>query len=391
MSDHEITDDDKEVLTTTGREARRGSFGPGGGVGMPTERSKDFKTSLRRLGTILGGENQAPGHRRRTHDRQRRADRGRPAPARPGDRHHRQRGDGSGIDFGALHDKLFLVAGLYAAAWLLGYTQAYILAGVLQRAMFGLRESVEHKINRLPLALHRQPVARRPAEPGHQRHRQPVAELGADAQPDPHVAADRDRRDGDDVHDLAADGDDRTGHGADVGVADEGDRNQGTPRFMQQWRHTGSLNAQAEEVFTGHAIVKTFGRQRDVEARFREDNDELYEASYMAQFTASLIQPMMVFMGNIQFILIAVVGGLRISSGAMSVGDMQALIQYARQFSQPLTHLASMTATFQSGIASLERVLELLDAEEQIGRAERHGRSRPGAWPDRVRRRVLLL
>ena len=83
-------------------------------------------------------------------------------------------------------------------------------------------------------------------------------------------------------------------------------------------------------MFTGHAIVKTFGRQRDVEARFREDNDELFEASYTAQFTAGLIQPMMVFMGNIQFILIAVVGGLRISTGAMSVGDMQALIQYAR-------------------------------------------------------------
>jgi ATP-binding cassette, subfamily B, multidrug efflux pump len=137
------------------------------------------------------------------------------------------------------------------------------------------------------------------------------------------------------------------------------------PRFMAQWRHTGSLNAQAEEVFTGHAVVKSFGRQRDVEARFRDDNDELYEASYSAQFTASLIQPMMVFMGNIQFVLIAVVGGLRISSGAMSVGEMQALIQYARQFSQPLTHLASMTATFQSGIASLERVLELVDAPEQ--------------------------
>ncbi len=137
------------------------------------------------------------------------------------------------------------------------------------------------------------------------------------------------------------------------------------PRFIAQWRHTGSLNAQAEEVFTGHAIVKSFGRQREVESRFRDDNDELYEASFGAQFTSSLIQPLMVFMGNIQFVLIAVVGGLRISSGAITVGDMQAIIQYARQFSQPLTQLASMTATFQSGIASLERVLELLDADEQ--------------------------
>lgn len=136
------------------------------------------------------------------------------------------------------------------------------------------------------------------------------------------------------------------------------------PRFMAQWRHTGSLNAQVEEVFTGHAIVKSFGRQAEVESRFRADNDELYEASFGAQFMSSLIQPAMLFMGNIQYILIAVIGGIRITSGAISVGEMQALIQYGRQFSQPLSRLASMATVFQSGIASLERVAELLDAEE---------------------------
>ena len=137
------------------------------------------------------------------------------------------------------------------------------------------------------------------------------------------------------------------------------------PRFLDQWRHTGELNAQAEEVFTGHAIVKSFGRQREVEGRFGDQNDELYEASFRAQFISNLIQPVTLFMGNIQYILIAVVGGLQISSGAISIGDMQAMIQYSRQFAQPLTHIASMAATFQSGIASLERVLELLDADEQ--------------------------
>ncbi|MCL4157219.1 UNVERIFIED_CONTAM: hypothetical protein GTU68_010928, partial [Idotea baltica] len=128
---------------------------------------------------------------------------------------------------------------------------------------------------------------------------------------------------------------------------------------------TGAVNGQAEEVFSGHAIVKSFGRQRETEARFRDDNDKLYEASFSAQFVSSLIQPTMLFLGNIQYILIAVVGGLRISSGAISIGDMQAMIQYARQFSEPLGRIASMATTFQSGIASLERVLELLDAEEQ--------------------------
>ncbi len=153
---------------------------------------------------------------------------------------------------------------------------------------------------------------------------------------------------------------------------------------MAQWRHTGDLNAQAEEVFSGHAIVKSFGRQREAEARFRADNDKLYEASFAAQFMANLIQPAMLFMGNVQYILIAVVGGLQISSGSLSIGDMQAMIQYARQFSQPLTHLASMAATFQSGIASLERVLELIDAEEQSAEQELT------AHPEPVRGRVVF-
>jgi ATP-binding cassette subfamily B protein len=156
------------------------------------------------------------------------------------------------------------------------------------------------------------------------------------------------------------------------------------PRFIAQWRHTGSVNAQAEDVFTGHAVVKAFGRQGEVEARFRTDNDELHRASLAAQFTSGLIQPAMIFMGNLQFVLIAVVGGLRISAGAISIGDMQALIQYSRQFAQPLTHLASMAATFQSGIASLERVLEVLDADEES--------VEPEPTPDRppVRGRVVF-
>ena len=153
---------------------------------------------------------------------------------------------------------------------------------------------------------------------------------------------------------------------------------------MDQWRHTGTLNAQVEEVFTGHVIVKSFGRQREVEARFGADNDELYKASFGAQFMSSLIQPAMLFMGNIQYILVAVVGGLRISSGAISVGDMQAMIQYSRQFSQPLTQLASMATMFQSGIASLERVLELLDADEQSAEQP------PTVDPEPVRGRIVF-
>src|SRR6185436_12387899 len=111
--------------------------------------------------------------------------------------------------------------------------------------------------------------------------------------------------------------------------------------------------------------VKTFGRQRDFEQRFRETNEELYEASFGAQFMSSLMQPVTMFLGNVQYVIVAVVGGLRVSSGAISIGDVQAFIQYSRTFSMPLTQLASMMNVFQSGIASLERVLELLDTEEQ--------------------------
>jgi len=365
MSDHEAGADDQEVLATTGRAARRGSFGPSGGAGMPTEQSKDFKASLRRLGSILSSE---------THRLIFAAvlSVGSVGLVVLGPRLLGQATDiivggvtGGGIDFGALHRKLFVVAAIYLGAWALAYSQAYILAGVLQRAMFDLRQSVVNKINRLPLRY-------------------------IDGQ----TRGDLLSRVTNDIDNLSQSLSQTLSQIVSslltvIGVTVMmftisplmavialttvptsvwlmkviGTRAR--PRFMSQWRHTGNLNSQAEEVFTGHAIVKSFGRQRDVEARFGEDNDELFEASFLAQFTASLIQPMMVFMGNMQFILIAVVGGLRISTGAMSVGEMQALIQYARQFNMPLTHIASMTATFHSGIASLERVLELIDAPEQ--------------------------
>ncbi len=136
-------------------------------------------------------------------------------------------------------------------------------------------------------------------------------------------------------------------------------------RFIAQWRHTGALNAQVEEAFTGHAIVKAFGRQREVEERFRETNEELYTASFGAQFISGIIQPAMMFLGNLNYVAIAVIGGLRVSSGALTIGDVQAFIQYSRQFTKPLTQMASMVNVLQSGVASAERVFELLDAEEE--------------------------
>ena len=141
------------------------------------------------------------------------------------------------------------------------------------------------------------------------------------------------------------------------------------------------LNGQIEEAFSGHALVKVFGRQREIEERFERQNEDLFRASFGAQFVSGIIMPAMMFIGNLNYVVIAVVGGLRVASGSMSLGDVQAFIQYSRQFTQPLTQVASMANLLQSGVASAERVFDLLDAPEQSADpaepapvGDRHGR-----------------
>ncbi|MEU3371459.1 ABC transporter ATP-binding protein [Streptomyces sp. NPDC006711] len=137
------------------------------------------------------------------------------------------------------------------------------------------------------------------------------------------------------------------------------------PQFVQQWKSTGKLNAHIEEMYTGHALVKVFGRQQESARAFAEQNDALYEASFKAQFNSGVMQPLMMFVSNLNYVLVAVVGGLRVATGSLSIGDVQAFIQYSRQFSMPLTQVASMANLVQSGVASAERIFELLDADEQ--------------------------
>jgi ATP-binding cassette subfamily B protein len=136
------------------------------------------------------------------------------------------------------------------------------------------------------------------------------------------------------------------------------------PQFVHQWATTGKLNGHIEEMFTGHSVVRSFGRQRESLETFAEHNEQLYQAGFRAQFISGLIQPAMFFIGNLNYVLIAVVGGLRVATGAISLGDVQAFIQYSRQFTQPLTAVASMANLLQSGVASAERVFALLDADE---------------------------
>lgn len=136
--------------------------------------------------------------------------------------------------------------------------------------------------------------------------------------------------------------------------------------FVTQWKSTGALNAQVEEAFTGHELVTVFGRSREVESRFEEQNEGLYQASYRAQFISGLIMPAIMFLGNLNFVAIAVLGGIRVASGTMSLGDVQAFIQYSRQFTQPLTQIGSMVNLMQSGVASAERVFAVLDEDEEL-------------------------
>ena len=137
------------------------------------------------------------------------------------------------------------------------------------------------------------------------------------------------------------------------------------PQFINQWKFTGRLNAHIEEMYTGHALVTAFGQREEAMAAFTEQNEALYQASSRAQFISGMIQPLMMFMSNLNYVLVAVVGGLLIAGGTLTLGAVTAFIQYSRQFSQPLTQVASMANLLQSSVASAERVFALLDAPEQ--------------------------
>jgi ATP-binding cassette subfamily B protein len=156
------------------------------------------------------------------------------------------------------------------------------------------------------------------------------------------------------------------------------------PQFIRQWSTTGKLNGHIEEMFTGHSVVKVFGRQQEAVDVFDKHNDRLFASSYRAQFISGIIQPAMMFIGNLNYVLVAVVGGLRVASGAITLGDVQAFIQYSRQFSQPITQVAAMVNMLQSGVASAERVFQLLDEDEQTPDPV------PPARPDPVRGAVAF-
>lgn len=272
---------------------------------------------------------------------------------------------GRGIDFDRLEQVLLGVAVVYLFAWILGLLQARLTTVIVQRTVFRLREQVQAKLARLPLSYFDQQArgevlsrATNDTDNIAMTLQQSmsmlltslltiVAVLGMMFWISPLLA----------VIALVT---------VPVSVlitARIGKKAQ--PEFVKQWASTGRLNGHIEEMFTGHSVVKIFGRQEEAASTFAVHNDALFASAFRAQFISGLIQPAMMFIGNINYVLVAVVGGLRVASGTMTLGDVQAFIQYSRQFSQPLTQVAAMSNLVQSGIASAERVFQLLDADEQ--------------------------
>ncbi len=273
---------------------------------------------------------------------------------------------GHGIDFTLLGKLLLLALGLYLVASLFLWLQGYLLNGAVQRSIYTLRSQVEDKINRLPLSYFdkqtRGEVLSRVTndiDNISQALQQTLSQLltslltviGVTVMMfvvSPVLAL------------IAL----VTIPVSILVTTVIGRRSQ--KLFIQQWKSTGELNGHIEEAFTGQSLVKVFGRQREVGAVFAERNKALYQASFGAQFVSGLIMPTMFFIGNLNYVAIAVVGGLRVASGTMNLGDVQAFIQYTRMFTQPLTQLASMANLLQSGVASAERVFEVLDETEQV-------------------------
>jgi ATP-binding cassette subfamily B protein len=271
----------------------------------------------------------------------------------------------AGVDFTALRDTLLFVATIYILSSLFAWGQAYIMAGVSQRTVYRMRRDVDAKLSRLPLRYF-----------------------------DGHPRGDTLSRVTNDIDNIANSLQQTltqliTAVCTIIGVLAMmfwispllavislltvplsiavtvfiAKRSQ--QQFASQWARTGTLNGHVEEMHTGHSIVKAFGRQREAIERFDTENEALFQASYRAQFLSGTIQPVMAFIANLNYVAICVIGGIQVANGQMSLGDVQAFVQYSRQFTMPITQTASIANVIQSAVASAERVFELLDEPEE--------------------------
>ncbi|MEU8529817.1 MULTISPECIES: ABC transporter ATP-binding protein [Streptomyces] len=291
---------------------------------------------------------------------------------------------GQGIDFSAVGQVLLLVLAVYVAAGLLMLVSTRMSIKVINRTVYRMREDVQAKLARLPLsyfdkAKRGEVLSRATNDIDNisQTLQQSMGQLINSLLTIVGVLAMMFW-----ISPLLALVALVTVPLSVVVAARIGKRSQ--PHFVQQWKSTGRLNAHVEEMYSGHSLVKVFGRQEESARDFAEQNEALYDAGFKAQFNSGVMQPVMFFVSNLNYVLVAVVGGLRVASGSLSIGDVQAFIQYSRQFSMPLTQVASMANLVQSGIASAERIFELLDAEEQAPDAPETER------PEQLKGRVAL-
>ncbi len=272
---------------------------------------------------------------------------------------------GTGVDFKAIGSLLILLASVYLLSSLFSWAQGFIMAGVAQKTVYSIRKEVDEKLARLPLKYF-----------------------------DDNPRGDTLSRVTNDIDNIANTLSQSATQVITAVLTIVGVlimmfsiswllalisllvipmslvvvmliAKQSQKQFARQWERTGKLNGHVEEMFTGHSVVKVFGHQDEAVEIFDVENEALYDASFKAQFISGTIQPSLGFLNNLNYVGIAVIGGLRVASGQLSLGDVQAFIQYSRQFTQPIVQTASIANTLQSTVASAERVFELLDAAEE--------------------------
>jgi len=272
---------------------------------------------------------------------------------------------GVGVDFGAVGQILILLIGIYLVSSAFQWLSYYIMAGVSQRTVYRLRQEVDRKLGRLPLKYF-----------------------------DSHPHGDILSRVTNDIDNIANTLQQSlmqiiTAVFTIIGVlfmmltispllavisvlvlpiamvVTVLIARQSQHQFAAQWERTGTLTGHVEESHTGHNLVKVFGHREDAIRRFDQENERLYQASFRAQFISGIIQPTMNFVSNLNYVAIAVIGGIQVASGQITLGDVQAFIQYSRQFTMPITQVASIMNVLQSTVASAERVFELLDETEE--------------------------
>ena len=272
---------------------------------------------------------------------------------------------GHGVDFNAIARIIYLAIFLYFISSLFMWIQGYLMAGVTNRTLYKLRRSAEEKIGRLPLSY----FDTQSRGDLLSRVTNDIDNIGNSLQQglsniinsiltvisvlammvwiSPTLAL---------VSLIAV----PASMFASIFIAKKSQK-----QFIAQWDWTGKLNGHVEEMHTGHSLVKVFGRRQQAIDDFGKLNDELFASSFKAQFISGVIQPVTQLVNNLIYVAIAVLGGYRVATGTMSLGDVQAFIQYSRQFGMPLAQIAGLMSVVQSGVASAERLFELMDAKEE--------------------------